>query len=305
MDNKHYIMVTGIIIKDGKYLITKRPLTKKAFPGKWTVPGGNLEVSDYIDLPKDTKDHWYNIFEKVLRREVQEEVGLDVSNIKYLTSMTFLKGEDPCLIVSLYTNWDNGEVVLNEESVDYAWVDLGEAENYDLIEGIYEELVMLDKILKGEKVGEWAKKEVKKKIGAGVGVILLRNGKILLGKRHEDPTKADSALHGSGTWTMPGGKLDFHEKFEECGIREVKEETGINVTKLKVICFNNDTTETAHFITAGLLVEEFEGDPKVMEPDEITEWKWFDLNNLPEKIYFPSGKVLRNYLANKFYIGNN
>ncbi len=157
MDKKHFVTVTGIIIKEGKYLITKRSLNKKAFPGKWTVPGGNLEVEDYINLPKDTKDHWYNIFEKVLMREVKEEVGLEISNIGYLTSMTFLKGENPCLIVSLYADYSSGDVVLDEESIDFAWVSLEEAKDYDLIEGIYEELVMLDKVLKGEKVQEWSK----------------------------------------------------------------------------------------------------------------------------------------------------
>ena len=41
---------------------------------------------------------------------------------------------------------------------------------------------------------------------------------------------------------------------------------------------------------------------KVMEPDEIIEWRWFDLDNLPEKVYFPSKKILENYKQGKFYI---
>ena len=76
-DNKHAVTVTAIIVRDGKYLITQRSKDKKNFPGMWTVPGGNLEVEDYINLPKDTAHHWYNIFEKVLKREVVEEVGLE------------------------------------------------------------------------------------------------------------------------------------------------------------------------------------------------------------------------------------
>ncbi len=65
MNNKHIIAVTGIIIRNGKYLITCRNLNKKAFPGKWTVPGGRLEVSDYIYEKKDTSEHWYHVLEKV------------------------------------------------------------------------------------------------------------------------------------------------------------------------------------------------------------------------------------------------
>ena len=142
-----------------------------------------------------------------------------------------------------------------------------------------------------------------KKIGAGVGVMIFSDGKILLGKRHQDPQKASSLLHGEGTWTMPGGKLDFGESFEQGACREVFEETGIKLSeeKLKVISVSNDIVEDAHFITIGLFCDNFDGEPKVMEPDEIVEWKWFLLDNLPDKIFFPSEKILKNYLDGKFY----
>lgn len=144
--------------------------------------------------------------------------------------------------------------------------------------------------------------EEKKKVGVGFGVMILKDGKLLLGKRHEDPEKASSLLNGAGTWTMPGGKLDFGETFEDGAKREVLEETGIILNKLDVICINQDIIETAHFITIGLFSDAFLGEPKVMEPDEITEWRWFDLNNLPSPVYFPSAKVLENYKQKKFYI---
>lgn len=143
----------------------------------------------------------------------------------------------------------------------------------------------------------------KKKIGVGFGVMILKDNKILLGKRHDDPIKADSLLHGEGTWTMPGGKIDFGEAFEEAAAREVIEETGIKIEedKLKFISLTNDIVHDAHFITIGFLCEEFEGEAQIMEPDEITKWEWFDLNETPEKMYFPSAKVLENYKANVIY----
>lgn len=157
-ENLHAITATAIIIKDGKYLITKRAMNKKAFPGLWTVPGGNLELTDYKDKPKDTGSHWYNILESLIKREVKEETGLDIKNLGYLTSMTFMK---PCgtpgLIFSFFAEHDSGEINLNEESIEHAWVDLEEAKKYELIEGIYEELVMLDKLLKENKFEEWKK----------------------------------------------------------------------------------------------------------------------------------------------------
>jgi 8-oxo-dGTP diphosphatase len=143
-----------------------------------------------------------------------------------------------------------------------------------------------------------------KKIGVGFGVMILKDGKLLLGKRHDDPEKASSLLNGAGTWTMPGGKLEFGETFEKGARREVLEETGITINKMKVICVNQDIIETAHFITIGLFSDTFLGNPKVMEPDEITKWGWFDLDDLPLPIYFPSAKVLENYKQKKFYISS-
>ena len=67
----HYVVVTGILVKDWKYLITKRADWEKAFPGRWAVPGGKLEVLDYVLREKDTQHHWYNVFEGLLKREIK------------------------------------------------------------------------------------------------------------------------------------------------------------------------------------------------------------------------------------------
>ena len=152
----HYVAVTGILVKDGKYLITKRADWEKAFPGKWTVPGGKLEVLDYALRKKDTSEHWYNVLENALRREVKEEVGLEIENISYLTSMVYLRDDGiPCLIVSLFASPLNKEIKLCPALTDYKWVSLEEAKGYELIEGIYEELEMLDVFLKTGKRKVW------------------------------------------------------------------------------------------------------------------------------------------------------
>lgn len=136
-----------------------------------------------------------------------------------------------------------------------------------------------------------------RKPGVGVGIMFLKEGKVLLGKRHFDPARADSELHGEGTWTMPGGKLHFHEELEGAAYREVLEETGVTIDqkKLKMISVTNDIVKDAHFVTIGFLCEDFRGEPKIMEPDEITEWRWFALDKLPRPIFFPSRKILNQY----------
>ena len=138
---------------------------------------------------------------------------------------------------------------------------------------------------------------INKKPGVGVGIMILKDNKVLLGKRHDDPEKADSELHGEGSWTMPGGKLHFKEELKDAAFREVFEETGIKVNKekLQIVSVTNDIVEDAHFVTIGFLCKSFEGEPEIMEPDEITEWRWFELDNLPKPIFFPSERIIKNF----------
>ena len=154
----HYVVVTGVLVKDGKFLITKRAEWEKAFPGKWTVPGGKLEVLDYVLREKDTSHHWYNVFEDLLRREIKEEVGLEIKNIGYITSMVYIRPDKiPTIIVSLFAEPTTENIMLCPALTEYVWMTLEETKNYDLIEGIYEELEILDRHLKGQKLEEWEK----------------------------------------------------------------------------------------------------------------------------------------------------
>lgn len=151
----HYITATVIVVKEGEFLITRRADWEKAFPGKWTVPGGKLKVLDYALKDKDTASHWYNVLEDVAKREVLEEVGLEIKNLDYVTSLVYVRPDGiPSLIISLYADYIGGEVKLCNALTEYKWVSLEEAKNYDLIEGIYEELEVLDKKLKTGNMNE-------------------------------------------------------------------------------------------------------------------------------------------------------
>jgi len=157
----HYVSATVIVVnKEGKFLIAKRADWEKAFPGRWTVPGGKLEVLDYVLREKDSKYQWYNILENLSKREVEEEVGLKIKNIGYVTSLVYVRDDNiPVLVISLWAEKEdeNARVVLDKCMTDYKWVTLEEAKNYDLIEGIYEELEILDKKLKTGENQEWSK----------------------------------------------------------------------------------------------------------------------------------------------------
>lgn len=150
------VVITAIVVRDGKFLIMQRSPHEDKFPSRWTVPGGKLETSDYTDFPKDTPHYWYNVLERALKREVKEEAGIEIANIRYVTSLASAdEGKAPSLIISCLADYAEGEVTLANEMVDYRWVLPEEAKTLDLIEGIFEELVMAGRMLKNEARGEW------------------------------------------------------------------------------------------------------------------------------------------------------
>lgn len=121
----------------------------------------------------------------------------------------------------------------------------------------------------------------------GVGVIVLRDGKILLGER--------LASHGSGTYSLPGGHLEFGETFEETAQREVAEETGLEDITIKgLVSVANDIAYDTHYVTLCILTESAEGEPYPAEPEKCQGWRWYDPDNLPENIFLPSKKAIEH-----------
>ena len=153
----HRIAITGIVWKlddDGtrRYLITKRAAHKKAWPGKWTVPGGGLETTDYMSrdatFQNSESPQWYNAVESALRREIKEEAGVEVSDIGYLLDVAFIRPDGvPAIVLSFYAKYESGEVTLDEDAEDYAWITAAEVGNYELIQGIDHEIQMVEEKL--------------------------------------------------------------------------------------------------------------------------------------------------------------
>jgi 8-oxo-dGTP pyrophosphatase MutT (NUDIX family) len=152
----HFVVATAIIVRDGKFLIAKRAAHEKAFPNRWTVPGGKLVLHEYQHLPR-TADfpQWYNVYnvvDWVLRKEVREEVGLEIYQPRYLCDLVFVRPDGfPVVTLSYWAHGKDGEVKLCKDLTDFAWVTLEEAKHYDLIEGIWDELRQVDDILKKEQ----------------------------------------------------------------------------------------------------------------------------------------------------------
>jgi 8-oxo-dGTP diphosphatase len=121
----------------------------------------------------------------------------------------------------------------------------------------------------------------------GVGVIVIKDSKVLLGKRKN--------VHGEGSWSFPGGHLEFNEEIEDCAIREVLEETGISIKNIRKITFTNNIfkKEAKHYVTLYVKAEYAVGSVKAMEPEKCEKWDWFEWNNLPKPLFLPIQNLLK------------
>lgn len=115
----------------------------------------------------------------------------------------------------------------------------------------------------------------------GVGVIILKDGKVLLGQRKN--------AHGAGTWAFPGGRLEFGESLEMCAMREVLEETGLVLRGVRKYDFADDIfpENNTHYVTLFMIADTFSGKLENREPDKCEGWDWFEVNALPEPLFRP------------------
>ncbi len=120
----------------------------------------------------------------------------------------------------------------------------------------------------------------------GVGVCIVKNGKVLMGKRKN--------AHGDGTWSFPGGHLEFGESWEECAAREVKEETDLEIQNIKFVGVTNDIfeKEDKHYITIFMIAEIKSGNLRNTEPEKLEKWDWFEWSKLPEPIFIPTRNLI-------------
>jgi len=116
-------------------------------------------------------------------------------------------------------------------------------------------------------------------VQVGMGVFIFKNGKFLMGKR--------SAPHGRGTWAVPGGHVEFGESFEDTAKREVKEETGLEITNVRFGAVTSDFFESTdkHYITIWMLSDYISGKPVVKEPEKYVDQKWVSFGKLPEPLF--------------------
>lgn len=122
----------------------------------------------------------------------------------------------------------------------------------------------------------------------GMGVFVFKEGKFLMGKR--------VGAHGEGTWSIPGGHLEFGESFADTARREVLEETGLEITNIRFGAVTNVyfAEEDKHYVVIWMLSDYLSGKPQILEPDKFVDQAWFDFGNLPEPLFLPWEQLLKS-----------
>jgi 8-oxo-dGTP diphosphatase len=112
----------------------------------------------------------------------------------------------------------------------------------------------------------------------GVGVMVVKDGRILLGRRRN--------AHGEGEYAFPGGHLEHLESIVGCAERETREETGLEISDVRFLrLLNLKDYAPKHYVHVSMIADWSSGAPKVMEPEKCEGWAWYAPDTLPSPLF--------------------
>jgi 8-oxo-dGTP diphosphatase len=123
-----------------------------------------------------------------------------------------------------------------------------------------------------------------------VDAIIEKNGKVLLVKRNFPPFR--------GKYAIPGGIVEYGETVEAAVVREVREETGLEVEVQEILGVYSDPKRdpTRRLIAVAFIVKIIGGRLK-QKSLEIQDVRWFNLKEISrKKLAFDHAKILRDYM---------
>jgi 8-oxo-dGTP diphosphatase len=131
----------------------------------------------------------------------------------------------------------------------------------------------------------------------GIGVMIFKDGKILLHKR--------KGAHGAGEYSFPGGHLEYMESFEACARRETLEEAGITIKNVRFLLLSNlKDYAPKHYVHINFIADWESGEPQNLEPEKCEGWDWYSLDNIPEPCFKTMPACLEAYRTGKYFFDN-
>ena len=121
-----------------------------------------------------------------------------------------------------------------------------------------------------------------------VDVIVDINGKVVLVKRKNPPL----------LWALPGGFIDYGESSEDAAVREIREETGLEITELNQFhCYSKPERDPRFHTVTVVFTARSTGIPAA--GDDAAGAGLFDADNLPLPLAFDHEEILKDYLQNR------
>jgi 8-oxo-dGTP diphosphatase len=127
-------------------------------------------------------------------------------------------------------------------------------------------------------------------VKVGVGVLVRKGDKVALVKR--------SGSYGFGTWSPPGGHVEFGESTIETARRETMEEIGTEIENLEVLGFTEDIAKDNHYVTVWVRSDWASGELKISDT-EFTESGFFKMDDLPEPLFISFRNLIEGKLMPK------
>lgn len=130
----------------------------------------------------------------------------------------------------------------------------------------------------------------------GIGLMIVKDGAILLGKR--------KSTHGRGQFGAPGGHFEYMETLEDSIMREFREEVGnkMQIANLRYLCTTNMRRYAPkHYLDIGMVAEWVSGEPIVMEPDKLESWNWYKIDELPDEVFGCMDNYIEAYKTGRTY----
>jgi len=116
-------------------------------------------------------------------------------------------------------------------------------------------------------------------------ILVKRGNELLLTRKAEWP---------AGRYSLVAGFLDFGESLEECAIREVREETGIEICNIRYVGSQNWPFPAQ--LMAGFVADYAGGDIRV-ELSELEDARWFSIDALPN---LPTKRSIARWILDNF-----
>ncbi|MFZ4632304.1 MAG: NUDIX domain-containing protein [Patescibacteria group bacterium] len=256
---KYKIAVKGIIKREGgEILIVKRSEKDLLLPAIWETIGGGMDENDLTP-------------QEALKREILEEVGLEVRVREPFNIFTFTNNEGEMKVgITFICDYLSGKVTLSEEHSEFAWINPSNFYKQESIESLHREIANYASKFSDEH----------EKFSISQKVVLIRDNKCFI-------AKLSNRLDG---WDLPGGRINVGEDKEEGLRREVREELGIdNFELLSTIDYDAWHTSTG-FAVCGTTTF-ITSDEEITLSDEHSEFKWISEDEIDDFTFlWPSMK---------------